>query len=117
MINRAMLHFIIPCLLDNFVKYFDIYFLFKHLKEIMVASAFMKLWTQLLVIMNTHKELECNKYAAIQTFLIIMSLSMSRLLICICPSLLILAESVIFIGSLPLQNKLSNIRKCYAMKG
>lgn len=43
MINRAMLHFIIPCLLDNVVKYFDIYFLFKHLKEIMVASAFMKL--------------------------------------------------------------------------
>lgn len=40
----------------------------------MVASAFMKLWTQLLVIMNTHKELECNKYAAIQTFLIIMNL-------------------------------------------
>lgn len=67
--------------------------------------------------MNTHKELECNKYAAIQTFLIIMNLSMSRLLICICPSLLILAESVILIGSLPLQNKLSNIRKGYAMKG
>lgn len=114
-----MLHFIIQCLLDNFVEYLNIYFLFKRLKVIMVATAFMKLWTQLLVIMNVHVELECNKYAAIQTCLNIMNVSMNRFLIFICPSLPILAESLILIGSWedsPLQNKLSNIRKGYAIK-